>query len=232
MPARTLVIEDDERIARLLEHLLSAGGYDVQVAREGRGGLRKAHTSRPDVIVLDVGLPDLEGWEVLDRLRDISEVPILMLTGRGSSSDKVRGLRGGADDYLTKPFDNGELLARIEALLRRRRNADEEDEAEDVLVADDLSIDVAGGSVTVGERECTLTPIELRLLTALVRHRGQVLSPTQLLDLAWSDPSGISPDRVKFSVHRLRRKLDWSSDDSPIEAVRGFGYRYRRPTHA
>ncbi|HEX4010872.1 MAG TPA: response regulator transcription factor [Solirubrobacteraceae bacterium] len=226
MGARVLVIEDDERISLLLAALLKRAGHAVDRAHEGRGGLRQVHETNPDLVLLDVGLPELDGWDVLDRLRDISEVPVLMLTARNQSIDKVRGLRGGADDYVTKPFDPGELLARVEALLRRRRGADAQPPP--VQIDGPLRIDSASRTVHLGDDEIALTPIEFRLLLALFRHRGQILSPEQLLDLAWGDSSGVSPDRVKFSIHRLRRKLGWDAEDSPIEAVRGFGYRYRK----
>lgn len=231
MAARVFVIEDDPGIARLLEALLSRAGYAVERAEEGRAGLRRANELQPDLVVLDVGLPGLDGWQVLDRLRDISDVPVLMLTARAESTDKVRGLRGGADDYLTKPFDNGELLARVEALLRRQR-AVPGPVPEDLTSEGGLRIDLVSRAVELNGVEVAVTPIEFRLLVALLRHRGQVLSPVQLLDMAWGDSSGISPERVKFSIHRLRRKLGWDAEDSPIEAVRGFGYRYRRRSEA
>ncbi|MGA9857872.1 MAG: response regulator transcription factor [Solirubrobacteraceae bacterium] len=229
MSSRVLMIEDDEGIALLVNRLLSGAGFDVSMATEGRGGLRKLHEGKPDLVLLDIGLPELDGWDVLGRLRDISDVPVLMLTARSDSTDKVRGLRAGADDYVTKPFDNGELLARVEALLRRGRGGRTAPAPRDEVVHDAaMRIDTASRTVWIGEREVAVTPIEFRLLMALFRHRGQVLSPDQLLQMAWGDSSGISPDRVKFSVHRLRRKLGWDAEGSPIEAVRGFGYRYRR----
>ena len=226
MRDHVLLIEDDELIVALIGRLLRQGDYELSVASEGRAGLRRIHDDKPDLVILDVGLPELDGWDVLSRVRDISEVPVLMLTARSESTDKVRGLRAGADDYLTKPFDNGELMARIEALLRRGRRTGET--ADEVIEEDGLRIDTASRTVSIADREIAVTPIEFRLLTALVRHRGRVLSPDQLLQMAWGDSSGISPDRVKFSVHRIRRKLGWDVEDSPIEAVRGFGYRYRR----
>jgi DNA-binding response OmpR family regulator len=177
-------------------------------------------------VVLDIGLPEMDGWTVLERIRDLSDVPVLILTGHGTEAEKVRGLRGGADDYLTKPFGNAELVARVQALLRRRQAA-EPTPAESY---DDGVVRVNFGTheVFVGGVQVDLTATEYRLLAALIRHRGQVLSPVKLLELAWSDPFGVGPERVKYSVMRLRRKLSANGHAGPsIEAVRGFGYRYR-----
>jgi DNA-binding response OmpR family regulator len=166
---------------------------------------------------------------VLERLRDVSDVPVLVLTAHGQETDKVRGLRSGADDYLTKPFANAELLARVEALLRRASNA--ATWASQVYDDGLLNLDPTGRRAYVDGEEVRLTPTEFRLLNALVRHAGAVLSPNQLLAQAWDDPTGIGQERVKFAVLRLRRKLGWTDPEtSPIESVRGFGYRYRRPS--
>lgn len=220
-----LLIEDDADIALGVRTVLNRNGYEVRAAVEGRDGLRLFHSERPDIVVLDVGLPEMDGWTVLERIRELSEVPVLMLTSHGRESDKVRGLRSGADDYLTKPFGTAEFVARVQALLRRQRAADSLPE-----VFDDGSVRInfATHAVFVDGEPVELTPTEFRLLTALVRHRGQVLSPVKLLELAWSDPLGIGPDRVKYTVMRLRRKLGAETGgDSAIEAVRGFGYRYK-----
>ena len=224
---RLLVVEDDKDIALALRLLLSRSGYAVEYAADGRTGLRMVYELRPDLLVLDIGLPTMDGWQVLERVRDISDVPVLLLTAHGQDADKVRGLRGGADDYLTKPFTNSELLARVEALLRRSGGGEWVDDLyDDGLVR----LDPRSRNVTVGADELHLTPIEFRLLNVLIRHAGVVLSPTQLLTHAWDDPSGIGPERVKFGVLRLRRKLGWDDPStSPIEAVRGVGYRYRPP---
>ena len=225
---RVLVIEDDADIALGVCTVLDRSGFEVTTATDGREGLRAFHSERPDIVILDIGLPEMDGWTVLERIRDLSEVPVLMLTSHGHEADKVRGLRGGADDYLTKPFGSAEFVARVQALLRRQHAADSLPE-----VFDDgrLQVNFASHWVSVDGALVELTPTEFRLLAALVRHRGQVLSPVRLLELAWSDPLGIGPDRVKYSVMRLRRKLDTgSSEDSAIEAVRGFGYRYRDPS--
>lgn len=225
MSDRVLVIEDDADIALGVRTVLDRNGFEVRTAAAGRDGLRLFHRERPDVVVLDVGLPEMDGWTVLARIRELSEVPVLMLTSLGQEADKVRGLRAGADDYLTKPFGNAEFIARVQALLRRRHAADPLPEAFD---DGRVRVNFATHTVLVDGDVVELTPIEFRLLAALVRHRGQVLSPARLLELAWQDPLGIGPDRVKYSVMRLRRKLGAKAGgESAIEAVRGFGYRYR-----
>ena len=218
-----LAIEDDADIRQLLKALLDREGYRVTEASNGREGLRAFHQVRPDLVILDVGLPDLDGWQVLERIRDMSDAPVLVLTARSTERDKVRGLNAGADDYLTKPFSRVELLARLQAI-RRRQVAAREPQA----VFDDgqLQVDFSHQEVTLGGEAVLLTPTEYRLLTALVRHAGQVLSADQLIELAWDDPSGLAPARVKYAVLRLRRKLGWETEDAPLATVRGFGYRY------
>ena len=220
-----LVIEDDPDIRQLVGAMLGREGYTVSEASTGREGLRTFHDSRPELVILDVGLPDLDGWQVLERIRDMSDVPVLMLTALGTERDKVRGLNAGADDYLTKPFSRVELLARLQAISRRQVSRNEP-----VTVFDDgtLHVDFAHQEVTIDGDPVVLTPTEYRLLATLARHQGQVLSSDQLIELAWDDPSGLAPSRVKYAVLRLRRKLGWDEgDDTPIETVRGFGYRYR-----
>jgi DNA-binding response OmpR family regulator len=170
-------------------------------------------------------MPGLDGWQTLERIRDVSDLPVLMLTARTGELEKVRGLTRGADDYVTKPFGRQELLARIQALLRRSTGHAEslETYADDVL-----TIDFAQRSVTVGDREVSLTPLEFKLLSAFVRHPNQVLSREQLLELVWGDAFGVSGDQVKLYVGYLRRKLSPDApEDAPVETVRGFGYRYR-----
>jgi DNA-binding response OmpR family regulator len=228
---RVLVIEDDQDISLSIRTVLSRNGFEVTSEADGKDGLRAFHSARPDLVILDIGLPTLDGWSVLERIRDLSDAPVLILTAHGRESDKVRGLHGGADDYLTKPFGNSELAARVEALLRRPRSA-----APAAEVFDDGSLQVQFESreVSVNGQEVSLTPTEYRLLGALIKHPGQTLTPEQLLKLAWNDPFGVGPDRVKFGVMRLRRKLSQNASPgrdpgSSIEAVRGFGYRYVAP---
>jgi len=222
-----LVVEDEADIRQLLRTQLERAGYTVSEATEGQDGVRKYHQTLPDIVILDVGLPNLDGWQVLERIRNMSEeVPVLMLTALGTERDKVRGLNAGADDYLTKPFTSGELVARLQALTRRRPSR-----SDAVTSFDDgtLHIDFAHHEVTIDGTPVVLTPIEYRLLAALANHRGQVLSPDQLLELAWDDPSGLAQGKVKYAVKRLREALgSCEGDDTLIETVRGFGYRYRR----
>ena len=226
MKGRVLVIEDDQDISLGIRTVLTRNGLDVASSADGKQGLRAFHLTRPDLVVLDIGLPTLDGWAVLERIRDLSDVPVLILTAHSHESEKVRGLHGGADDYLTKPFGNRELAARVEALLRRPRASQPRAE-----VYDDgrLLVKLGSREVSVGGVLVALTPTEFRLLAALIRHPGQTLTPDQLLELAWNDPLGVGPERVKFGVMRLRRKLGQEGPGSSIEAVRGFGYRYVPP---
>lgn len=225
--AMILAVEDEPDIELALGMLFRRAGYDFVSAADGRSGLRLVHEQRPDLVVLDIGLPGLDGWSVLERLRDIADVPVLLLTAHGHEIDKVRGLRAGADDYLTKPFANTELLARVEALLRRSPPGRGEDSWGPVYDDGVVRVDPRSRQVLVGDRELHLTNTEFRLLNVLVRHAGAVLSPGQLLAMVWDDPTGLGPDRVKFVILRLRRKLGWAGDASPIKAVRGVGYRYQ-----
>lgn len=225
MSNRVLLIEDEPDVRTALRILLQRAGLETLEAATGRDGLRVFHTERPMAVILDVGLPDLDGWDVLERIRDLSDTPVLMLTARGLESEKVRGLQAGADDYVTKPFGNAELVARVQALLRR---AESSGGTIDVFDDGDLFIDFAARVVRIENRDVALTPLEFRLLGTLVRYAGNTLSNEQLLEQAWKDPMGIAPERVKYSVSRLRKKLGWSDpESSPIEAVRGVGYRYR-----
>jgi DNA-binding response OmpR family regulator len=227
MPERTvLVVEDEPDLRRSLEKVLSLAGFGVLLAPDGRAGLRAVHDGRPDLVVLDIGLPGLDGWQVLARLRDLSDLPVLLLTAHGAEAEKVRGLRAGADDYLTKPYGNNELIARVHALLRR--NGTGRPAAPDVYDDGVVRLDPGARTVLVGGEDVRLSPTEFRLLAVLARNSGQVLTPAQLLDRVWGDPSGIGPERVKFAVLRLRRRLGWSDPaSSPIQSVRGIGYRYR-----
>jgi DNA-binding response OmpR family regulator len=223
--SRILVVDDDPDIRSLVVELLLRAGHEIEEAPDGRSGLRALHASPPDLVLLDVSMPDMDGWQTLERIRDLSDVPVIMLTARGDELERVRGLRAGADDYVTKPFGRQELVARVQALLRRSgaRTRDPAESYADALV----TIDFGQRSVTYSGRDVALTPLEFKLLSTLVRHPRQVLSRNQLLELVWGDSYGVSGDQVKLYVGYLRRKLDPEAPANvPIETVRGFGYRY------
>ena len=229
VPAATvLLVEDDLDIQRLVRILLERAGYAVRGATDGNEALRLVFNVRPDLILLDIGLPGMDGWQVLERVRDLSDVPVVMLTAQGDELDKVRGLRAGADDFVTKPFGRQELVARVDALLRRRTRAPAGAAAPDVYVDARLRVDHLQRLAHVYGAELRLTPLEFRLLSTLVRNAGQLLSGQQLVELVWGDHFA-SSDQVKLTVGRLRRKLSGHLAADPIETVRGFGYRYRPP---
>jgi DNA-binding response OmpR family regulator len=221
---RVLVVDDEADIRELVRELLGRAGYDVVEAPNGSEALKVFYAQQPDFVILDVQMPVLDGWETLTRIREVSDVPVLMLTARAEELDKVRGLRAGADDYITKPFGRQELLARVSANLRRAGTRETVPE----LYADGfVTIDYAQRAVFAGDDQVSLTPLEFRLLTAFVQNPNQVLSHEQLLELVWGDERAAERDQVKLYVGYLRRKLGVSESDSPIETVRGFGYRYR-----
>jgi DNA-binding response OmpR family regulator len=226
--ASVLVIDDDADIRGLLRELLGRAGYEVIDSSNGREGLRALYGSAPDLVLLDVSMPEMDGWQTLERIRDVSEVPVIMLTARAAELEKVRGLKAGADDYVTKPFGRQELLARVEAHLRRSGERVEQPGT----YADSLvTIDFAQREVTVAGEKVPLTPLEFKLLATFVRHPNQVLSHDQLLELVWGDSLTGSRARTKLYVGYLRQKLAVAdSGESPIETVRGFGYRYRPRT--
>ena len=224
--ARVLVIDDDADIRALVAELLGRAGLSVEEAPDGRAGLRAFHKSPPDLVVLDVSMPELDGWQTLERIRDLSDVPVLMLTARGAELERVRGLQAGADDYVVKPFGRQELVARVQALLRRTSGirAGTQDTYSDAR----LTIDFAQRAVAFDGRDVSLTPLEFKLLSAFVQNPRQVLSQDQLLELVWGSAYGVSRDQVKLYVGYLRKKLEpTDSSNVPIETVRGFGYRYK-----
>jgi DNA-binding response OmpR family regulator len=224
--SRILVVDDDDDIRGLLRALLERAGHEVVDAPDGRAGLRELYAGSPDLVILDVAMPGLDGWATLERIREVTDVPVLMLTARDAELERVRGLMGGADDYVVKPFGRQELVARVDVLLRRPRG----EVAQETYGDARLSISFAQRAVRYEDREVGLTRLEYKLLCAFVRHANQVLSHDQLRDLVWGDNLATSRDEVKLYVGYLRRKLAPDAPHStPIETVRGFGYRYRPP---
>ena len=224
MKDRVLIVEDDDDLRDLVRTVVEREGMETIEAADGREGLRQFYDHRPALVILDLGLPEMNGWQVLERIRELGDVPVLILTAASAELDKVRGLREGADDYVTKPFGRQELLARIEALLRRAGGSEIRHE---VLSDGLVEIDFTQRQATIKETELDLTPTEFRLLAALVRHPNQVLSHDQLLEMAWGDAANRSRQQVKLYIGYLRRKLANAAECDPIETVRGFGYRYR-----
>jgi two-component system, OmpR family, response regulator len=218
---RLLLVEDDEKLARGLARGLTREGYEIDVAHTGDDALEHAREHDYDGVILDVMLPGLDGFSVCRELRRSEQwLPVLMLTARGDVSDRIRGLDAGADDYLVKPFDFGELLARLRALFRR--GATERGEAIEVR---DLRIDPATRVVTRAGHQIELTARELAVLEVLARHAGQVVSRAQLLEEVWQEQYDGSQNVVDVYVGYVRKKLELPSDDrSVIRTVRGIGF--------
>ena len=225
--SRILVVDDEPDVRSLLKDMLERSGALVQTASDGKEALRVLFDVRPQLIILDIAMPEMDGWQTLERVRDITDVPVLMLTAHDGELEVVRGLKSGADDYVRKPFGRQELLARVQALLRRSASArpPERETYDDGTIR----IDVANAHVRVRGEDVALTPLEFRMLLAFVRNPDQVLSRDQMLELVWGDSAGVAGEQVKLYVGYLRRKLlgVLSEDEMPIETVRGFGYRYR-----
>ena len=221
-----LVVDDDADVRALVSELLLRAGYRVTEAGDGRAALRVLYDERPRLVLLDVSMPTLDGWGTLERIRELSDVPVVMLSGLGSELEKVRALRAGADDYVTNPFGRQELLARVESVLRRAPASEVREAYSDGA----LEVDFAEWQVRAGGTAVGLTPLEFRLLGAFVGHPGQLLAHDQLLELVWGGERGSSRDQVKLYVGYLRRKLEAAGvPEDAIETVRGFGYRYSPP---
>jgi DNA-binding response OmpR family regulator len=222
-----LLIDDSETQRELVRDRLARDGFAVVTAENGRDGLRRLYERSPDLVLLDVVMPELDGWATLERIRDVSDVPVIMLTGQDEDEERIRGLRSGADDYVVKPFTPDELVARIEAVLRRSPAR-----ATTREIYDDgaVTIDFDAKQVTSHGKPVSLTPLELRVLKALVEHQGQVLSHGQLAELAWDDPFAVAEDQVKVYVGYVRKKIELDPGKPKlIQTVRGFGYRYEKP---
>jgi two-component system KDP operon response regulator KdpE len=222
-----LVIEDEPQIRRFLRATLSAHGYRLVEAATGQEGLMHAATHQPEIVILDLGLPDLDGLELTRRLREWSTMPIIVLSARGQESDKVAALDAGADDYLTKPFGVGELLARMRVALRHTaRTAQEPGEA--VFTVGDLRVDMARRQVFVTDQEVHLTPIEYKLLTTLVRYAGKVVTHHQLLREVWGPGASSETHYLRVYMGQLRHKLE-ANPARPRYLVTesGVGYRLR-----
>lgn len=233
-PPRVLVVEDEPDVAELLRYNLTKEGYAVLHAGDGVKGLRQARDAHPDVILLDLLIPELNGWEVCRRLKQdlpTRAIPVIMLTARGDEGDRLLGFELGVDDYVTKPFSIRELIARLRAVIRRAASTPASRRAErGALRSGDLAIDPRRYEVTVKGRAVAVTRTEFELLATLVREPGRVFEREELLDLVWGRDGFVEPRTVDVHVTRLRHKLLAAKLPAlALETVRGVGYRLRDP---
>jgi two-component system response regulator MprA len=223
MGERILVIEDDPQIADLLRRGLIYEGYTVEVAADGESGLSAARDRPPDIVLLDLMLPGIDGLTVCRRMRAASEVPILILTAKDAVPDRVAGLNAGADDYVIKPFDFDEILARVRALLRRRQRASAPEE----LRFADLSIDLGSREVYRGSRRVDLTAREFEMLALFMQNPRQVLTRDVLYDRIWGYDFGGESNIIEVYIRYLRSKLEEGGEPRLIQTIRGVGYALR-----
>jgi two-component system KDP operon response regulator KdpE len=221
--ARVLVCDDDASLLRALDLSLTARGYQVMVANSGEQGLRQAARRHPDVVLLDLGLPGIDGIEVIRGIREWSSVPIIVLSARHLSVSKVEALDAGADDYMTKPFGTDELLARLRATLRRKTNGTESHQVE----AEGFTVDLVAKRVTRKGAQVHLTPKEWSLIEVLVRHPGRLLSQRQLLHAVWGPEYDTETEYLRVLMARVRRKLEVDpSRPRHFRTETGMGYRF------
>ncbi len=225
---RILIVEDEPEFAALLELWMTRAGYRPDVASTGNEALRRFYEGHPDLVILDVAVPGLDGWQVIERIREFSRVPVLMVTARSSEAEKIRGLKLGADDYITKPLSFPELLARVEAALRRASTAAPERARR--LQHRDLVVDLDEHRARLRGEEIKLTPTEFRLLAYLVGHAGQLVAHRQVLAEVWGAGYDADVHLLRMTIRNLRMKLDTvAPGDSYIATEYGLGYRLTGP---
>lgn len=231
MAKKILVVDDDPRFLRLVEQALTPKGYEVLLAGSGQEGLRLLYHHRPDLVLLDVVMPKMDGWQVCERIRDVSDVPIIMLTGkRMDEEDIASGLDHGADEYLIKPIGNRELVARVRAVLRRAELASRQPIMKEAAYTDGyLSIDIAKRQVIVDGKRVRLTPREFRLFALLLENAGRILTHQQLLEKVWGWEYSDDVDYVRIYVSHLRQKIE-SEPAKPkyIITEPGVGYSFQK----
>lgn len=219
-----LVIDDDATLLGLLAQHLSRAAYHVITAVSGMTGLEMLYEHHPDLIILDIMMPKMNGWAVCERIRETSDIPIIMLTAKGEEQDRLRGFRLGVDDYVVKPFSSAELVARVGAILARSQRASHETQPTPI-VRGEITIDLAEQRVTRGSQPIRLSPTEFRLLAALAEKPGHMVSPKELLTRVWGNEYSDDVENVKRYIHYLRQKLEADVEHPRlILTERGFGY--------
>ncbi len=227
---KILVVDDDAYVCRSLAEILQEEGYAVVTAQDGSTALRLLYAERPNLVILDVMMPDMDGWEVCRRIRELTDIPVLMLTARGQVKDRVKGLDLGADDYLVKPVALEELRARVRAALRRARVSPEPSLQLSTFDGGHLAVNLLAGEVFVKGERLRLRPLELRLLIYLVRNAGRLLSYDQILEAVWGYEYSGDRASLKLYIWRLRQKIEKDpAHPHCIQTVRGLGYRMMRP---
>ena len=225
MPEKILIIDDEEPTVQLISILLEKRGFEPIKAYRAEEGLRKAYRHQPDLVLLDIMMPDMDGWEVCKRLREMSDVPIIFLTARSDVKDIVRGLELGSDDYIVKPYDNDELIARVRAHLRRSPRPSMSEEL--VFNDGEFRINFMNRELWVRGELRHLTPKEFNLLAVLVRSSGRVVTRTELVTQAWGEEYSDAIDSLKLYVHYLRQKIEVNPEQPEyIVTSRGVGYRF------
>lgn len=222
---KILVVDDDEKICQILNLYLRSKGYDVVTCKNGMNALPTFEECKPDLVILDVMLPGMDGWEILEKLRVISSVPVIMLTAKGDTSDRIQGLNCGADDYIVKPFDSKELVARIRAVFRRAGGQPQEASDKRYLSAGDIKLDLENYTVTVNGEMKPMPHKEFELLSYLVQHKDQVLTRGQILSAVWGFEFSKDSRTIDVHIKRLRTRLG-ESTSWQILTVWGIGYKF------
>jgi len=223
---KILAVDDEQRMVRFIQLNLEQDGFEVVTAYNGKEALEQVRTQLPDLILLDIMMPDINGFEVLKKIREVNNVPVIMLTAKGEEDDRIQGLELGADDYITKPFSPRELVSRIRAVLRRTKSF-KEDQVDQIEVDDRLTIDFSRREVWVEGKKVDLRPTEYRLLYHLVQNAGWVNTHEQLLSKVWGFEYQDEPHYVRLYVNYLRKKLEEDpSNPKYILTERGVGYRF------
>ena len=223
---KILAVDDEQRMVRFIQLNLEQDGFEVVTAYNGKEALEQVRTQLPDLILLDIMMPDINGFEVLKKIREVNNVPVIMLTAKGEEDDRIQGLELGADDYITKPFSPRELVSRIRAVLRRTKSF-KEDQVDQIKVDDRLTIDFSRREVWVEGKKVDLRPTEYRLLYHLVQNAGWVNTHEQLLSKVWGFEYQDEPHYVRLYVNYLRKKLEEDpSNPKYILTERGVGYRF------